>query len=285
MATKSFAANLDQLLVLVAVEPMFSETQLARALIAAESAGIPVTIVLNKTDLPTLAPHANGWRPTAAMGVPVLETVLKADRPRRAHCWPGAGRPADAGAGPQRHGQEHADQPDGAARRRAGGRDLAGAERRAPHHHHHHLVLAGRRRARHTRADRFTRLPGIRPAPASGHSAGRTDAGPARTLGEPAASTTARTGTSRAAACARWTRGDIRRPALRGRSGRVAKLVSAKAERKVSPPGWPASAAPPAASTAPPSARPGPPRCAGVPAAAAIQAVEPGRLGGLGGLP
>ena len=38
--SKSFAANLDQILVLVAGEPMFSETQLARALIAAESAGI-----------------------------------------------------------------------------------------------------------------------------------------------------------------------------------------------------------------------------------------------------
>ena len=38
--TKSFAANLDQLLVLVAAEPVFSESQLARALIAAESAGI-----------------------------------------------------------------------------------------------------------------------------------------------------------------------------------------------------------------------------------------------------
>jgi Predicted GTPases len=36
--TKSFAANLHQILVLVAGEPMFSETQLARALIAAESA-------------------------------------------------------------------------------------------------------------------------------------------------------------------------------------------------------------------------------------------------------
>ena len=39
--TKSFAANLDQLLVLVAAEPVFSESQLARALIAAESAGHP----------------------------------------------------------------------------------------------------------------------------------------------------------------------------------------------------------------------------------------------------
>ena len=38
--TKSFAANIDQLLVLVAAEPVFSESQLARALIAAEDAGI-----------------------------------------------------------------------------------------------------------------------------------------------------------------------------------------------------------------------------------------------------
>ena len=35
--TKSFAANLDQLLVLVAAAPVFSESQLARALIAAEA--------------------------------------------------------------------------------------------------------------------------------------------------------------------------------------------------------------------------------------------------------
>ena len=51
--TKAFAANLDQLLVLVAAEPVFSESQLARALIAAESADIPACIVLNKADLPT----------------------------------------------------------------------------------------------------------------------------------------------------------------------------------------------------------------------------------------
>ena len=40
MRTKSFAANLDQVLILVAAEPVFSEIQLARALIAARSAGI-----------------------------------------------------------------------------------------------------------------------------------------------------------------------------------------------------------------------------------------------------
>ncbi len=76
--TKSFAANIDQLLVLVAVEPMYAETQLARALIAAEFAGIPTQIVLNKTDLPTLPAARERLAPYAATGVPVHELSLKA---------------------------------------------------------------------------------------------------------------------------------------------------------------------------------------------------------------
>jgi len=76
--TKSFAANLDQLLILVAVEPMYAETQLARALIAAESAGIPTLIVLNKTDLPTLVSARERLAPYGAMGVAVHEMSLKA---------------------------------------------------------------------------------------------------------------------------------------------------------------------------------------------------------------
>jgi ribosome biogenesis GTPase len=77
--TKSFAANLDQLLILVAVEPMYAETQLARALIAAESAGIPTTIVLNKTDLPGADAARARLAPYRAMGVTVLELSLKGD--------------------------------------------------------------------------------------------------------------------------------------------------------------------------------------------------------------
>ena len=76
--TKSFAANIDQLLVLVAVEPMYAETQLARALIAAGHAGIPTQIVLNKIDLPTLAAARERLAPYRAMGVPVQELSLKA---------------------------------------------------------------------------------------------------------------------------------------------------------------------------------------------------------------
>lgn len=57
--TKSFAANLDQILILLAAEPVFSEMQLARALIAAEAAGIDALVALNKHDLAT--PFARAW--------------------------------------------------------------------------------------------------------------------------------------------------------------------------------------------------------------------------------
>jgi ribosome biogenesis GTPase len=77
--TKSFAANLDQLLVLVAVEPVFSESQLARALIAAESAGIRAAIALNKTDLPGTDAARERLAPYRAMGLTVFEVALKAD--------------------------------------------------------------------------------------------------------------------------------------------------------------------------------------------------------------
>jgi ribosome biogenesis GTPase len=77
--TKSFAANIDQLLVLVAVEPPYSESQLARALIAAESAGIAARIVLNKTDLPQADAARARLAPYRAMGVDVIELALKAE--------------------------------------------------------------------------------------------------------------------------------------------------------------------------------------------------------------
>lgn len=57
--TKSFAANLDQVLILVAAEPEFSEHQLARALIAAEAERIKPLIALNKSDL--VEPFERAW--------------------------------------------------------------------------------------------------------------------------------------------------------------------------------------------------------------------------------
>ena len=71
--TKSFAANLDQVLILVAAEPEFSEHQLARALIACEAEHIDPLIVLNKADL--AEPFARAWArlaPYRAMGYTVL---------------------------------------------------------------------------------------------------------------------------------------------------------------------------------------------------------------------
>ena len=78
--TKAFAANLDQILVMVASEPVFSESQLARALIAAESANIPALVLLNKADLPQIEAARERLRPYAAMGYSVIELALKADR-------------------------------------------------------------------------------------------------------------------------------------------------------------------------------------------------------------
>lgn len=78
--TKSFAANIDQLLVWVAVEPVFSESQLARALIAAEQAGIAVRIGLNKVDLPQAEAARQRLKPYRDMGHEVLECSLRGDR-------------------------------------------------------------------------------------------------------------------------------------------------------------------------------------------------------------
>jgi ribosome biogenesis GTPase / thiamine phosphate phosphatase len=76
--TKAFAANLDQVLVMVAATPVFSESQLARALIAAADADIPAHILLNKADLPEIGAARERLAPYAAMGVEVIEVALKA---------------------------------------------------------------------------------------------------------------------------------------------------------------------------------------------------------------
>ncbi len=77
--SKSFAANLDAILMLVATEPVFGEGQLTRALIAAADTGIPALIALNKTDLPAAAAARARLAPYRAMGIEVIELALKAD--------------------------------------------------------------------------------------------------------------------------------------------------------------------------------------------------------------
>lgn len=77
--TKAFAANIDRLLIVVAAEPVFSESQLARALIAAAAAKIEASIVLNKRDLPTYAAAEARLAAYAGMGVDVIGVALKPD--------------------------------------------------------------------------------------------------------------------------------------------------------------------------------------------------------------
>jgi ribosome biogenesis GTPase / thiamine phosphate phosphatase len=76
--TKSFAANLDQVLILIAAQPEFSESQLARALIAAEAEDITPLIALNKSDL--VEPFERAWArllPYQRMHYGVLPLSLK----------------------------------------------------------------------------------------------------------------------------------------------------------------------------------------------------------------
>ena len=78
MRSKSFAANLDQVLILIAAEPEFSESQLTRALIAAEAARITPIIALNKSDL--IEPFGRAWAKLAsyrAMGYQMLALAIK----------------------------------------------------------------------------------------------------------------------------------------------------------------------------------------------------------------
>jgi len=75
--TKSFAANLDQVLILIAAEPEFSSSQLSRALIAAEEQHITPIIALNKSDL--TEPFARAWTwlaPYRQMGYDVLPLAM-----------------------------------------------------------------------------------------------------------------------------------------------------------------------------------------------------------------
>lgn len=75
--TKSFAANLDRVLILLAAEPEFSESQLTRALVAAEAEHIVPIIALNKCDL--REPFERAWQrlaPYRRMGYQVLPLGL-----------------------------------------------------------------------------------------------------------------------------------------------------------------------------------------------------------------
>ncbi|KVV60538.1 GTPase RsgA [Burkholderia ubonensis] len=76
--SKLFAANLDQLLIVLATEPYFSEDLLGRALIAAEANDLKPLVVLNKIDVEAALPVARErLAPYRALGYDVLELSVK----------------------------------------------------------------------------------------------------------------------------------------------------------------------------------------------------------------
>jgi ribosome biogenesis GTPase / thiamine phosphate phosphatase len=77
---KLIAANVDQVVLVVATEPGFNDELLTRALVAAEHEGMRALIVLNKIDLATgLAAAREQLAPFGELGYPVLELSAKRD--------------------------------------------------------------------------------------------------------------------------------------------------------------------------------------------------------------
>ncbi|HEY1611262.1 MAG TPA: ribosome small subunit-dependent GTPase A [Paraburkholderia sp.] len=76
--SKLFAANLDQLLIVLATEPHFSEDLLGRALVAAEANELKPLIVLNKIDVTgALEGARRRLEPYRALGYTVVEVSIK----------------------------------------------------------------------------------------------------------------------------------------------------------------------------------------------------------------
>lgn len=76
---KLIAANVDQVVLVVATEPGFSDELVTRTLIAAESQDIGILIVLNKCDLADRLPAARQRLEIfASLGYPIVELCAKA---------------------------------------------------------------------------------------------------------------------------------------------------------------------------------------------------------------
>jgi len=72
--SKLLAANVDQLFIVVATEPGFTDDLVSRALVAAEAAGIHVRLLLNKVDVePELERARERLKVYSAMGYEVIE--------------------------------------------------------------------------------------------------------------------------------------------------------------------------------------------------------------------
>ncbi|QJR14531.1 ribosome small subunit-dependent GTPase A [Usitatibacter palustris] len=76
---KMLAANVDQVVILVAPKPVFSEAFLNLSLVACEAARIPVVIALNKSDLPEHAATLASLKLYQKIGYLVLSMSAKSD--------------------------------------------------------------------------------------------------------------------------------------------------------------------------------------------------------------
>lgn len=83
--SKLIAANVTQLILVVATEPSFSDELLSRGLLAAEDAGIESIIVLNKADLPGVEAARVRLQRFADLGYRTMELSAKEDVTR---LWP-----------------------------------------------------------------------------------------------------------------------------------------------------------------------------------------------------
>lgn len=76
---KLIAANVTQLIVVVASEPSFNDELVARCLLAGHHQGLNILIVLNKCELPQIAAARTQLAPYVKIGYRVLELSAKQD--------------------------------------------------------------------------------------------------------------------------------------------------------------------------------------------------------------
>jgi ribosome biogenesis GTPase len=76
---KMLAANVDQVVILLAPKPAFSEAFLNLSLVACEAARLPVVIALNKSDLPEHAESRKALVPFEKIGYTVIAMSAKQD--------------------------------------------------------------------------------------------------------------------------------------------------------------------------------------------------------------
>ena len=76
---KMLAANVDQVVILLAPKPMFSEAFLNLSLVACEAARLPVVIALNKADLPEHAAARKQLEPYVQIGYTLITMSAKFD--------------------------------------------------------------------------------------------------------------------------------------------------------------------------------------------------------------